>query len=224
MAHKWARWLHNPCRLGGPHRFRAGSRIGSGPQVGRGEGGKIQENMPRECPIPACSATPWVLNIKTHLARCHPTVAPNTVDLTEWVVVSRDDEKKKGRAKKIPMVMKPQITLKVAKVGDNESASFSEASLCRSDWDWKPEEDASSVESVSSADHDSSSGNESSATSEDGNRSSSSSSSSSSTSSSGVEVLPQKKAVPGKGTKRPITTTKQSAKKRCTVRTSGRKK
>ena len=24
MAHKWARWLHNPCRLGGPHRFRAG--------------------------------------------------------------------------------------------------------------------------------------------------------------------------------------------------------
>ena len=24
MAHKWARWLHNPCRLGVPHRFRAG--------------------------------------------------------------------------------------------------------------------------------------------------------------------------------------------------------
>ena len=24
VAHKWARWLHNPCRLGGPHRFRAG--------------------------------------------------------------------------------------------------------------------------------------------------------------------------------------------------------
>ena len=23
VAHKWARWLHNPCRLGGPHRFRA---------------------------------------------------------------------------------------------------------------------------------------------------------------------------------------------------------
>ena len=53
-----------------------------------------QENMPHECPIPGCSGTPWVLNIKTHLARCHPTVAPNTVDLTEWVVVSQDDEKK----------------------------------------------------------------------------------------------------------------------------------
>ena len=24
VAHKWARWLYNPCRLGGPHRFRAG--------------------------------------------------------------------------------------------------------------------------------------------------------------------------------------------------------
>ena len=144
-----------------------------------------KENMLRECPIPGCSATPWVLNIKTHLARCHPTVPPNTVDLTEWVVVGQDDEKKKGRAKKIPIVMKPKITLKVAKAVDNESASFSEASLGRSDWDWKPEEDASSVESRSYADNDSSSGNESAATSEDGNSSSSSSSSSSSTSSSG---------------------------------------
>ena len=34
VAHKWARWLHNPCRLGGPHRLRAGGRIRSGPQVG----------------------------------------------------------------------------------------------------------------------------------------------------------------------------------------------
>ena len=25
MAHKWARWLHNPCRLGGPHLFRRGA-------------------------------------------------------------------------------------------------------------------------------------------------------------------------------------------------------
>ena len=91
-----------------------------------------QENMPRECPIPACSATPWDLNIKTHLARCHPTVAPNTVDLTEWVVVSQDDEKQKGRAKKIPMVMKPNITWKVAHAVDNQGACFSEASLGRS--------------------------------------------------------------------------------------------
>ena len=35
MAHKWARWLHNPCRLGDPHRFRAGGTIRSGPQVGK---------------------------------------------------------------------------------------------------------------------------------------------------------------------------------------------
>ena len=53
-----------------------------------------QGNIARECPIRGCSATPWVLNIKTHLARCH-IVAPNTVDLTEWVVVSEDDEEKK---------------------------------------------------------------------------------------------------------------------------------
>ena len=35
VAHKWARWLHNPCRLGGPHRFRVGGRIRSGPQVSK---------------------------------------------------------------------------------------------------------------------------------------------------------------------------------------------
>ena len=35
MAHKWARWLHNPCRLGGPNRFRAKGRIKSGPHVGK---------------------------------------------------------------------------------------------------------------------------------------------------------------------------------------------
>ena len=33
VAHKWARWLNNPYRLEGPHRFKAGGRIGSGPQV-----------------------------------------------------------------------------------------------------------------------------------------------------------------------------------------------
>ena len=35
VAHKWARWLHNPCRLEGPHSVRAGGRIRSGPQVGK---------------------------------------------------------------------------------------------------------------------------------------------------------------------------------------------
>ena len=31
----WARWLRNPCRLGDPHRFRAGGKIRSGPLVGK---------------------------------------------------------------------------------------------------------------------------------------------------------------------------------------------
>ena len=34
VAHKWARWLHNPCRLRGPYRLTAGGKIISGPQVG----------------------------------------------------------------------------------------------------------------------------------------------------------------------------------------------
>ena len=35
VAHKWAKWLPHPYRLGGPHRFTAGGRIRGGPQVGK---------------------------------------------------------------------------------------------------------------------------------------------------------------------------------------------
>ena len=35
VAHKWARWLHNPCRLGEPLRFRAGDPLRKGPQMGK---------------------------------------------------------------------------------------------------------------------------------------------------------------------------------------------
>ena len=31
VAHKWARWLCHPCRLGDPLRFRAGGKFRSGP-------------------------------------------------------------------------------------------------------------------------------------------------------------------------------------------------
>ena len=32
---EWAKWLPHPCRIGDPHRCRAGGKIGSGPQVGK---------------------------------------------------------------------------------------------------------------------------------------------------------------------------------------------
>ena len=35
VARKWAWWLHNPYRLGAPHRFRAGGGIRSGSEVGK---------------------------------------------------------------------------------------------------------------------------------------------------------------------------------------------
>ena len=35
VAHTWARWLRNPCRLGDPHRFKAGGKIRSGPYMGK---------------------------------------------------------------------------------------------------------------------------------------------------------------------------------------------
>ena len=35
VAHKWAKWLPHPCRIGDPHRCKAGGKIRSGPQVGK---------------------------------------------------------------------------------------------------------------------------------------------------------------------------------------------
>ena len=35
VAHKWAKWPPHPCRIGDPHRFRAGGKLRSGPQVGK---------------------------------------------------------------------------------------------------------------------------------------------------------------------------------------------
>ena len=35
VARKWARWLDDPCRLGGSHHFRAVGTIRSAPQVGK---------------------------------------------------------------------------------------------------------------------------------------------------------------------------------------------
>ena len=35
VAHKWANWLPHPCRIGDPHRCRAGGKVRSGPQVGK---------------------------------------------------------------------------------------------------------------------------------------------------------------------------------------------
>ena len=36
MAHLWARWLRNPCRLGDPLRFRAGGQNQKWPTCGQG--------------------------------------------------------------------------------------------------------------------------------------------------------------------------------------------
>ena len=36
VAHKWARWLHQPCRLGDPHRFRARGQNQKWPTSGQG--------------------------------------------------------------------------------------------------------------------------------------------------------------------------------------------
>ena len=62
MAHLWARWLHNPCRLGDPHRLRAGGRIRKRPKSG--QGGYIT-------PLGAFGAR-WLLGLIPLTTNCRP--------------------------------------------------------------------------------------------------------------------------------------------------------
>ena len=41
-AHKWADYLCEPCRLGGPQRFKIEDKISSGPQVGGSANSAVQ--------------------------------------------------------------------------------------------------------------------------------------------------------------------------------------
>ena len=54
MAHLWARWLHNPCRLGDPLRLPTGGKIRSGPLVGK----MTTQPLPPQRSPPSQSAGP----------------------------------------------------------------------------------------------------------------------------------------------------------------------
>ena len=45
-----------------------------------------KENVLRECPVPLCTALPWAVNMKSHMARCHPNIGLDTIDCSEWYV------------------------------------------------------------------------------------------------------------------------------------------
>ena len=76
MAHKWAKWLRHPCRLGDLDRFRAGGKIRSGPLVGKvamsplpSRGSPLLQNGGQNQKWPTSGqsgyATPAVLGIPT---------------------------------------------------------------------------------------------------------------------------------------------------------------
>ena len=69
VAHKWARWLHHPCRLGDPHRFRAGGQNQKWPI--NGQGGHI---TPAASGIPTASERGAKSEVAHKWARClhHP--------------------------------------------------------------------------------------------------------------------------------------------------------
>ena len=181
-----------------------------------------KENVPRACPVPLCTAALWLLNIKQHLARCHATLQLDSIDLKDWKVATQQTEKK-VRGKKIPSVLRPSITLKVAQVaGSNttcEVTSFSEASMGRSDAEWKLEDSELSTDNSDTSDTSSSDVDSDYA----GTSSSSTATSSDSSSFAGVEVVGKKKTVPKNkarmpASKRPLPSPKVGVKRQRTAK------
>ena len=62
VADKWAQWLHDPCHQGGPHRFRARGSIRGGPQMGKVTTSRLPPGHRQRFSASAKSqvAHPWV--------------------------------------------------------------------------------------------------------------------------------------------------------------------
>ena len=91
-----------------------------------------RENVSRECLVPLCSAVPWAINSKCYMARCHPTVALDTIDFSEWYIAVPPAAKNKKEKKKPMSLLHPRITVKVvqaaAACGPSDYTAFSKAS------------------------------------------------------------------------------------------------
>ena len=171
-----------------------------------------KRNVPRKCPVPMCTASPFTLNIEYHLRLVHPGLDPETIEVSDWVVEKQIARRaRKTKSEKAEKVRR--ITIHVDKearegmgqattTGDEGGDKYgTQRPSSEADEDWCPERRASDESDGSDTDSLStmncSSGGTSSTWSE------SSSDSSSSDSSAKVVVVTGHKKVYKKTTKQP---------------------
>ena len=69
-----------------------------------------KRNLPRKCPVPTCTASPFTLNIEYHLRLVHPGLDPETIEVSDWVVEKQITRRaRKTKAEKAEKVR--QITI-----------------------------------------------------------------------------------------------------------------
>ena len=171
-----------------------------------------KRNVPRKCPVPMCTASPFTLNIEYHLRLVHPGLDPETIEVSDWVVEKQIAQRaRKTKAEKAEKVRR--ITIHVDKearegmgqattTGDEGGDKYgTQRPTSEADEDWCPKRRASDESDGSNTDSSSTTNSSSGGTSS--TSSESSSDSSSSDSSAKVVVATGHKKVCKKTTKQP---------------------
>ena len=78
VAHGWAEWLHNPCRLGDPQLFRAGMKLCGCPLVGGEAGSDPRGHLGVTWGVYLCAGKPpladIILSHPPDLTRCESVI------------------------------------------------------------------------------------------------------------------------------------------------------
>ena len=153
-------------------------------------------NVPQQCPVPGCMATPFTLNIRKHFERSHPRTNIGGYDISGWVVKLQARTSASSHRRSRTKTCAPRVTVvKEAATASTDSASSSNAGgdmfrgQQRADSDWQTRSEGSEEEETNEEGSSSSVASSSSSTSQSNSASSSSTSAASSSKTSSTEEV-----------------------------------
>ena len=78
-------------------------------------------NVPRNCPVPMCTALLFTLNIRLHLQQAHPLFDASTLDMTTWRV-EKQGARRTRKPKKKENQRAPRITVQLNETKGDDGA------------------------------------------------------------------------------------------------------
>ena len=83
-----------------------------------------KRNVPRSCPVPMCTSSPFTLNIRLHLQQAHPMFDASTWDMTTWTV-EKQGARRIRKPKEKENRSAPRITVHVDETKADEGGARS---------------------------------------------------------------------------------------------------